>query len=66
MAAKQKSLSLKTKVDILKAVEKSSGEHGAKGRIAKDLEIANSTLSTIIKNKQKILDLFEHSEFEPD
>ena len=44
MAAKQKSLSSK-KVQILKAINQSSGQHGAKGRIAKEFGIANSTLS---------------------
>ena len=66
MSGKQKGLSLQTKVNILKAVEKSSGEHGAKGRIAKEFGIANSTLSNIIKDKQKIFDTFERSEFELD
>lgn len=66
MSSKQKGLSLKTKVNILKSIEKVAGEHGAKGRIAKDFGIANSTLSTIIKDKQKILSTFEQSDFEPD
>ena len=66
MSSKQKGLSLKTKVNILKSIEKVAGEYGAKGRIAKDFGIANSTLSTIIKDKQKILSTFEQSDFEPD
>ena len=58
-ASKQKSLSIKDKVRILKSVEASAGQHGSKGRIAREFGIANSTLSTIIKDKQKILAAFD-------
>ena len=43
-ASKQKSLSIKDKVRILKSVEASAGQHGSKGRIAREFGIANSTL----------------------
>ena len=66
MAAKQKALSIKDKVEILKAVDKRASEYGAKGKIAKEFGIASSTLSTIIKDKKKILDAFEQSVFKPD
>ena len=65
MAAKQKALSLKDKVKILKVVDKRSSEYGAKGKIAKEFGIASSTLSTIIKDKKKILDAFKQSAFKP-
>ena len=65
-ASKQKSLSIKDKVRILKSVEASAGQHGSKGRIAREFGIANSTLSTIIKDKQKILAAFDQATFEPE
>ena len=64
-ALKQKSLSLKDKVQILKAVDSRSGQRGSKGQIAKEFGIANSTLSTIIKDKEKILNAFDEAAFEP-
>ena len=64
-AAKHKSLSLQDKMKILKAVEEKSGQHGAKGRLAKEFGIANSTLSMIIKDKEKIIASFNQGTFEP-
>jgi hypothetical protein len=58
MAAKQKSLSLKDKVEILKSVEKRASEYAAKGKIAKKFGVASSTLSMIIKDKKKCSTLF--------
>ena len=66
MATKHKSLSLQDKIKILKVVEESAGQHGSKGRIAKEFGIANSTLSTIIKDKDKIVAAFNHGMFEPE
>ena len=66
MAAKEKALSIKDKVEILKAVDKHASEFGAKGKIAKEFRIASSTLSTIITDKKEILDAFEQSAFKPD
>ena len=48
MASKHKSLSLQDKIKILKVVEESAGQHGSKGRIAKEFGIANSTLPRLI------------------
>ena len=52
-------------MQILKAIEQSSGQHGTKGRIAKEFGIANSTLSDIIKDKTHIFNSFETSTLEP-
>ena len=60
--SKKKSLSLKDKVQILKAVDSSVGQHGLKGRIAKEFEIVNSTLSSIIKDKKKIIFFLWHGQ----
>ena len=65
-ALKKKSFSLKDKVQILKAVNSSLDQHGLKGRIAKEFGIANSTLSSIIKDKQKIIAAFDQAAFEPE
>ena len=46
-------------------MDKCSGEYGAKVKIAKKFGIASSMLSTIIKDKKKILDAFEQSAFKP-
>ena len=62
--AKKTSLSLKQRFDILKAVDKVHG-HGSKSRIAKEFGIANSTLSTIIKERKRIEAAFEESKFQP-
>ena len=62
--AKKTSLSLKQRFDILKAVDKAHG-HGSKSRIAKEFGIANSTLSTIIKERKRIEAAFEESKFQP-
>ena len=66
MAAKQKSLSIKDKVEILKSLEKRASEYGAKGKIAKEFGIASSTLSTMIKDKERIFADFEQSAFKPN
>ena len=63
--AKQKSLSIKQRVDILKAVGKSAGQCGSKGRIMK-FGIASLTLSTVIKDRQKMQAAFEQADFEPE
>ena len=64
-ASKKNSLSLQTKVAILQEVEKLAKKHGAKVKIAKKYEIPKSTLSTIIKKKEMILEAFEQSTFTP-
>ncbi|GBM37682.1 Tigger transposable element-derived protein 4 [Araneus ventricosus] len=48
-------LTVKKKFEILEAVDKG----GKKGQIAKDFKIPASTLSTIIKDREKIKKLFE-------
>ena len=65
-ASKKKSLSLIDKVCTLKAVDSSVDQHGLKGRIAKEFGIVNSTLSSIIKDKQKIITAFDQAAFEPE
>ena len=50
---------------ILQEVRKFAKECGAKVKIAEKYEIAKSTLSTIIKNKERILETFEQSTFAP-
>ena len=65
-ASKKKSLSLKDKVRTLKAADSSVDQHGLKGRIAKKFGIANSTLSSIIKDRQKIIAAFDQAAFEPE
>ena len=62
--SKKNSLSLKQRIDILKAVDKAPG-HGSKSRIAKEFDIPNSTLSTIIKERKRIEAAFEESKFQP-
>ena len=54
-------------MQILKAIEQSSGQNGAKGRIAKEFGIANSTLSDITQGQDPIciFNAFETSTFEP-
>ena len=59
-ASKKNSFSLKLKVDILKEVDQAK-THGAKSVIAAKYKIPKSTLSTIIKNKDKIYESFEQS-----
>ncbi|GBL66902.1 hypothetical protein AVEN_200393-1 [Araneus ventricosus] len=48
-------LTVKKKVEIFEAVDKG----GKKGQIAKDFKIPASTLSTILKDREKIKRLFE-------
>ncbi|GBM52341.1 hypothetical protein AVEN_229570-1 [Araneus ventricosus] len=48
-------LTVKKKFEIFEAVDKG----GKKGQIAKDFKIPASTLSTILKNREKIKRLFE-------
>ena len=50
----------------LKAVDKSAGQCGSKGWIVKELGIATMTLSTAIKDRQKIQASFEQADFEPE
>ena len=54
---------LSTKVDIIKAVD---GKQKSKSVIARDFNVARSTISSIIKNKEKTLEAFESSSFLPD
>ena len=65
-ASKQKFLSIKDKVRILKSVEATAGQHGLKGKIAKEFGIVNSTLPMTIKDNQKILTAFDQATFEPE
>ena len=62
MAAKESSLTLSKKLDILAVVEK---KNTTKTQIAQKLVIAKTTLSPILKNKYKIKEAFEQSKFEP-
>ena len=64
-SAKKNSLSLQTKVDILQEVERLAEERGSKVRIATKFSIPKSTLSTIIKNKDSIIEAYEQSSFAP-
>lgn len=48
-------LTIEKKIEILEAVDKG----GKKGQIAKDFKIPASTLSTILKNRKKIEDVFK-------
>ena len=68
-ASKKNSLSLQTEGAILQVVEKFAKERSAKVKIAEKIaekyEIPKSTLSTIIKNKETILEAFEQSTFAP-
>ena len=64
-ASKKNLLSLQTKVEVLQEVEKFAMERGAKVKIVEKYEIAKSTLSTIIKKKETILEAFEQSSFVP-
>ena len=57
------SIPLSTKVEIIKAVD---SKQKSKTSIAKDFNVARSTISSIIKNKEKTLDAFESSSFLPD
>jgi hypothetical protein len=54
--SKKNAMSLKDKVEILKEVEKLK-THGSKTVIASKYKIPKTTLSTIIKNKDKILEI---------
>lgn len=60
---KQNSLSLKIKIELLQAVNEAKR---SKTEICKHFGIPNSTLSTILKNRDKILELYQSSKFEPD
>ena len=64
-ASKKNSLSLQTKVEILQEVQMFAKERSAKVKIAEKYEIPKPTLSTIIKNKETILEAFEQSTFVP-
>ena len=62
MAAKQSSLTLSKKLDILAAVDK---KNTTMTQIAKTFGITKTTLSTILRNKDNIKEAFEQSKFEP-
>ena len=59
---KQSALSLEKKVELLQAVNEGIR---TKTEICKTFGIPNSTLSTIIKNRDKTLELYELGKFEP-
>ena len=61
MAAKQSSLTLSKKLDILATVEK---KNTTKTPIAQKFDIAKTTLLTILKNKDKIKEAFKQPKFE--
>ena len=52
-------------MEVLQEVEKFAVERGAKVKIVEKYEIPKSTLSTIIKKKETILEAFEQSSFVP-
>lgn len=54
---KRKTISLATKVDILQAVERGD----KKGDIAKKFEVQPSTLSTILNQKEKVMEEWSRS-----
>ena len=56
---KYKTLTLETKVEILKKVKNG----GCKTKLAADYGIKKNTLSTYLKNKASILDAWEKSKF---
>lgn len=56
---------MKERYDILKEVDRRAGQHGARSAIALQFGIPNSTLSTIIKDREEICSAFEKSAFEP-
>jgi hypothetical protein len=60
--SRQKAITLSQKVELLREVDK---QERTKSEICKEFEIANSTLSTILKNRNKIIEAYERSEFEP-
>ena len=59
---KQSAILLKVKMELLKAVDIG---HSSKMDICKKFGVANSTLSTIIKNRDQLTAAFERSMFEP-
>ena len=59
---KQNTISLKVKMELFKAVDV---EHSSKMDICKKFGIANSSLLTIIKNRDQLTAAFECSMFEP-
>lgn len=63
LVRKQNAISLKMKMELLKAVDE---KRRTKTEICKEYGIANSTLSTIIKNRDQITLMFERSMFEPE
>lgn len=60
---KQTAISLERKIELLNAVDE---KRRTKTEICKEFGIANSTLSTIIKNRVNITSMFERSVFEPE
>ena len=58
---KKKSLSIEEKIDIINAVE--SGKK--KAEIAAEYGIKKNSLSSIMKNKDKVLEAFESLRFDP-
>ncbi|GFX99146.1 tigger transposable element-derived protein 4 [Trichonephila clavipes] len=59
---KQTAISLRMKIELLKAVDQKQ----KKTEICKDIGIANSTLSTIIKKRENITKIFEQSKIQSE
>ena len=67
MATKCFPLTLSKKMEIIIAVEKNEKSKTlTKTRIAENFQIPKTTLSTILRNKSKITEAFEQSQFDPD
>lgn len=60
---KQTAISLKVKMELLKAVDEKGR---SKTKICREFGIANSTLSAIIKNRHQLTAMYERSMFEPE
>ena len=66
MATKNFPLTLSRKMEIIIAVEKNEKlKTLTKTKIAENFQIPKTTLSTIIRNKSKITEAFQQSQFEP-
>ena len=67
MAAKNTSLTLSKKMEIIAAATRNNAlKTTTKTKIAELFKIPKFTLSTILRNKKKINESFEQSQFEPD
>ena len=63
MACRHRAISLSKKIELIDAVEAGTK---FKSEIAASFGLSKSTLSTIIKNKVKLRELYESSTFEPE